>query len=595
MQQHKWIEMFVARATWFLAAMMILVIMALPAVAQAQQPASNTSATRNASVTLVERESFARVYAGIVEGLAPEAFERCVRWGQGCPTPRVVQDELLSRATLRTLRRLRVYRDATAPGIIAKQLQEAGALSARCLMDTTVGSVIERSWVRVRFRTRDLARHPWNLRSWFSHRCRDRMIDVRPGRQIVYIAYPREAEQRVTTAVQTVVGTPNNPPTLEMLRTAAHALLATLSPDDSPDIPTAALIAALRAFAHAVTEMRLSVVKVPDPPSAVQQPPAEGFPWLLFILASLAAMCALGLVVQRHYYVGVIADMEEESDGKIVSIEVDAARVLADAERDAFTRGREEEAAATEKKYKPIDFIAGIVATKVMGPLPTPGSGEASPSGFDRLVTAWERWNDYVTGIHRQGQEVGEQRALTATDDALREAMKVFGIVFEGPRERPLHPDTLGFLMRDALKALHGAHTENIAIVRELHQTQLARKEGCLTLDIEKVRQLAHFLGLVMETLPTTDNRRNTAMNDENILLIATGVLEVLIERAARATDLAAMEARLTAALGKMVDQIEGLVEKMDPTQRFPTENSTSLDDVIQRANARLETLVLVS
>ncbi len=524
---HKSMQQFIARLSWFLAVMMTLVIMTLPATAQAQQPAS---ASQEVSIQLAERESFARVYAGLIEGIAPKVFESCVRWGRGCPTARVIQSEPPSRATLRTLRRLRES-GAIAPGVIARRLQEAGVLSARCRMDTTIGSAIEQNWVSVRFHARDLARYPWNPRGWFNHRCRDRKIDIRPGRDIAYTYNPREPEIQLVAAVQAAVGTMTNPPALEDLRAGAQTLLLVLPEGgDSFDIPTDSLLSAFRAFAQAATKvpLRVSVIEVPAPQPRINSSSLEvryaKLQTLMGVLAVIAAMCALGLWGQRHFYRDIISDMREQFATRLNDLEVSSARVLAEAERDAFSRGRADGEAA-------FDSVANFLLSSILGTKLQKHPGTVKVR-FDQI---FDKWSKYLAEVENRGRTKAEAAfAARESDIEKRGAATAVSIIHAalnpvftrlGLTLAPVadgDATTLAGFVTTLINELHGRQAERKSLVPH-HETldygtkpMLKALEG---LSVEQVRDLLLLLSGIHARLPASDARRKMTWDDPNLIL----------------------------------------------------------------------------
>lgn len=560
MQQKNKFGTFVARISWFLA-VAVVIIATFTTAAQAQTAPSTEENWVDylQTVTLQKRESFARVYAAVAEGVPVEAFGSCAREGTNCPTRRALEADP-QHYTLRRIRALRTNPEIqTSPGEFARRLHHARALSARCLMDTTIGTTVEQEWVSVRFNPRTFDDHPWNLRRWFSHRCRAREITVRAGRPFAYAAYRRPAEIAVTNAAHQASGTTAQPPDLERLRVAANALLAGLSDSAPHDIPIPVLRAALRAVAKAATEvpLKVSVVEVPAPaPRANAFEEARYTKLQVFtgVLAVIAAMCALGLWGLHRYYRDVIRDMKKEFAAKFQALEEDSARVLAEAEKSAFARGRAEGVSATEGAFA---AVANFLLSKIRA---TSLLQEHAGTVSERFDEVFQEWDAYLRTVENRGRT----KAVSAVHASLAAAFARFNLTLTPVTDGDT--TTLASLVTALFDKLQGKSEQKSLPVphqETLDYTVSPMLKALQALTVEQLRDLIVLLGGIHASLPTDDVRRSMKSDDPTLILELLRFREEQLKAVER--DRHEQEASVARAIQGIADDIQGIAIVLDP------------------------------
>jgi hypothetical protein len=416
---HKSTQQFIARLSWFLAVAMFIITTFSTTVAQAQTALRTEENWVDYAqlMTLRHRESFARIYATFAEGVAVENFASCAREGTNCPSPRALPVDP-SHYTLRQLRALSTNRRMpVSPGVFARWLHRAHALSGRCLMDTTIGSAIEQEWVSVHFNPRTFDRNPWNPRAWFSHRCLDFKLTVRSGRTFPYAAYRRPAEIAVTNAAHQAAGTTAQPPDLDRLRTAAHDILAALTGNDH-DIPTTALRTALRTFAKAASEVPSTVREIPVPVATPHRAPAQGSDVQRQTLQGCVAVLIIvglllvALLLQQHFaHNKSLEEAFERWGQKIAQANAEMEGRLQAARDEAYAEGKAAGIAEERQAHAPHEWTASLFANLILG-TPAPDAPVVI-SPFERLAAAWDNKNRFFDNIHKQGQDQARQEFAT--------------------------------------------------------------------------------------------------------------------------------------------------------------------------------------
>ncbi len=420
MQKNNRFEMFVARFSWFLAVATFIVATFSSTFAQAQQAEPNAPATRDASVTLVERQTFARVYVGILEGVAPEALEPCVRLGKFCPTVQTLEESVTPRSqTLRTLRRLRTtIGDAVlSPGAVALRLHEAHALSARCLLDTTIGSEIERHWETVPLRPSRMRDHPWDIRRWFNnHRCRGYKLTVRAGVEIPYTVHIREAERRVRDFV--ALPSPSDAPTDPVVINDAVRALLTHLPPDGNSLSAAVLLPLVRKLVELIHAKPIPVATQTE---IVYRVPAGYVPVSYLETVKRYAGIICGVTVSLAFIVIAlllvhhrrgIEDLVEKWVKRFEDAGADALRSLEQAKTAEFARGRAEGVSATQAELEPtINYL--LSAMRSVSPRAHPGTLS------ERVAEVFAEWNEHLATVENRGRKKAEE-AFAAREAEIR-------------------------------------------------------------------------------------------------------------------------------------------------------------------------------
>ncbi len=585
---HKSMQQFVARLSWFLAVMMTLVVMAIPAAGQAQQLAPRVSAEYPATVKLKRYESFARVFAGLADGIAPRDLEPCILLGS-CPT-RNILTRPASEYTSRTLPGLEseVGGATSSPAEIALQLQANGALSVRCRTEvTTANGARELHWRRTRLNEDRVRRYPWRPDRWLPSHCLSSDLRVRPGREISYTAHRRDVERRIRDFL--MLHSPNDVP-MDPVATndAVRTLLPHLPSDEgSNTLPSAALLPLVHRLIWLLQTKPVPVAsgqvvyRVPAGYVPVSHLESLRHNWMILCLVVIALAFIVTAFLHLRY-TGRLQDLVEKWQRKFDLAQEEFSVHLRAAETAALVRGRAEGRLAAEEEFETIINFLLSAMRKV--------SLQVHPGTLsERVAEVFAGWGKYLAEVEDQGRQKALTESAAHEEDlrrqeresvltVLQEEMIALFIRFGVKLTKAARPDmtSLTGVVLEGVATLQNAHNEHVRMFTVRNTMEYGDRQTQMILVAEEVVALASLLRFVLDLAPETDSRRAASPGSPKSIAIAHHVLrdEVKKRQAAEdqlANDLLVFAGELRWSVESITGQATGEMPSHPPVRDFLT------------------------
>lgn len=398
--------------------------------------------TRDAQVKLYAPLRFVNVYKAFIEGVHPDVFDSCARFGARCPGhPRLFSSWADAPERLREFPHLECNRlgDTPSPAEVAASLFQQDVLTARCLHSTTAAdNTISYAWTEVRLSPHAMGRHAWHPHRWFPRDCTQIALTVAGKRSFTYLMRVTQAMQSLNDAATALQGPVRNESVLREAATRARASL------HDPDRGTsqAALL-----FARAFVDEFLHLTQAPPVPPPertrtriiVRTEPNTSLQVFGILSATIACVFILLFVLARFQ----IGQMQKDHATKNEELESLRMSELARAETTAMEKGRREGREEAERGFNAIKQAALALAERLLNLLPEGDSMRAIPDARDgdkdvlvELRSATANFSKIFQDA-RNLARAQERDIITKRDAALKaaliEALQKLGLEVQNP------------------------------------------------------------------------------------------------------------------------------------------------------------------